>query len=276
MDLPSTPKEALACGSVYYFTGKPCPRGHVSKRTASSATCVECDLMGKRDPDGFAKTRLRGPDGARAASIAEGRATYHGQPCKRCGGTERDVKFGGCASGRCRLDHIGKYYHGLSREEKDARNAKSRDWHNSRAAAGITRLEEQRAYYAKNKEKLAEYRAQWMKDNPERARETAYRRIARKKQAVPPWETDSMRECIRDMYRLAAIMSLKTPHEVDHIIPLSGKTVCGLHVPWNLWVIPAADNCSRPRNWQPCNLNNLEALAKNGLNDLPKILAYTG
>lgn len=45
--LPRTRKEGLEVGSKWYFTGKPCKRGHISKRYAS-AGCLECHKKEKR------------------------------------------------------------------------------------------------------------------------------------------------------------------------------------------------------------------------------------
>jgi hypothetical protein len=39
---PKTAKEARAQGVKHYFTGKPCPVGHVALRWTSTQGCVEC------------------------------------------------------------------------------------------------------------------------------------------------------------------------------------------------------------------------------------------
>ena len=41
-DLPPTVAAAREAGSEYYFTGKPCKKGHLSKRQTSNRTCVKC------------------------------------------------------------------------------------------------------------------------------------------------------------------------------------------------------------------------------------------
>ena len=46
----------------------------------------------------------------------------------------------------------------------------------------------------------------------------------------------------------AARLGLKF-HEVDHEIPLQGKGVRGLHVPWNLRVIPRVDNLTKGNSY---------------------------
>jgi len=75
----------------------------------------------------------------------------------------------------------------------------------------------------------------------------ASKRRANKLQATPPWLTLQDYAQIEDLYLCARMFKLYTGQEyhVDHIIPLQGKIVCGLHVPWNLQVIPAKENLNK-------------------------------
>lgn len=85
---------------------------------------------------------------------------------------------------------------------------------------------------------------QWQKDHPEQARSNNRLRKRRVRQAMPEWVD---RKALAEVYRLAIELEEKTgeKYHVDHIIPLVNDKVCGLHVPWNLQVIPAKENIKK-------------------------------
>jgi 5-methylcytosine-specific restriction endonuclease McrA len=104
---------------------------------------------------------------------------------------------------------------------------------------------------AKNKDRKRVSDKAWVENNRSLANSyKAYRR-AKERKATPSWLTAEHREAIAKIYAEALDLTqrLGTRHEVDHIVPLSGKTVSGLHVPWNLRAIPAQENNTRPRVW---------------------------
>lgn len=68
-------------------------------------------------------------------------------------------------------------------------------------------------------------------------------------QRTPKWDADA--HLIVAKYQVAAMLSRETgeQHHVDHIIPLQGKYVSGLHVFSNLRVIPGSDNVKKSNKY---------------------------
>jgi len=72
--------------------------------------------------------------------------------------------------------------------------------------------------------------------------------------STPDWLSQRHKDQIADQYWLAqdlAAVSGETYH-VDHIVPLQGKDICGLHVPWNLQVLPADLNLQKGNRHESC------------------------
>lgn len=65
--------------------------------------------------------------------------------------------------------------------------------------------------------------------------------------AMPKWLDEMQKMQIQWFYAAARMMTETTgiQHHVDHIEPLRGWKSCGLHVPWNLQCIPAAQNVKK-------------------------------
>ena len=81
----------------------------------------------------------------------------------------------------------------------------------------------------------------WARNNPGKARERSRRYELSKIRAVPPWLTKEHRDAMAAIYNRAIVLG----YEVDHIVPLQGRNVCGLHVPWNLQLLTPTANCEK-------------------------------
>lgn len=78
------------------------------------------------------------------------------------------------------------------------------------------------------------------------------KRRATKLKATPKWLTKTQLAEIANIYKQAKELEKETglKHHVDHIIPLKGKNVCGLHTPWNLQIIKAEENLKKGSKYE--------------------------
>ena len=129
-------------------------------------------------------------------------------------------------------------------------------------------LDSAKKYYENNKKIVSAYKKKWAEENKERkaqldkawrqrniGKTNAYSatRHAAKMQATPSWLNAIEQAQIQEMYDVALAKTMQTgiKHHVDHIHPLQGDDFNGLHVPWNLRVITAAENLSKGNKLPP-------------------------
>lgn len=102
---------------------------------------------------------------------------------------------------------------------------------------------------ANNKELAAATKRAWRIANAGFKNACEAARKARRMKATPAWANEFY---IAEIYDLAQrrTKSLGIKYQVDHIVPLTSKFVCGLHCEHNLQVIPAPINASKGnRHW---------------------------
>jgi len=102
-------------------------------------------------------------------------------------------------------------------------------------------------YKKKNKEKITEYNKLWWSSNKDKRASYQAKRKASQLQRTPKWLTKDDLWIIEEAYSLAQLRTnlFGIDWHVDHIIPLQGKLVSGLHVPSNIQVIPATENVKK-------------------------------
>lgn len=100
-----------------------------------------------------------------------------------------------------------------------------------------------RKYCTANPERKRISNRRWQLTHPGHRAANEARRRATKLRATPKWLTKEQLEEIRQFY-----LNCPKGYHVDHIHPLKGKGLCGLHVPWNLQYLTASENVHKYNN----------------------------
>lgn len=116
-----------------------------------------------------------------------------------------------------------------------------------------SRLEKAQIYRDMNSGRIKRYLRGYQKDNRHKYAAHSAFRNKRVAEATPDWLTDLQRKEIESVYQEARRSTEETGvrHEVDHVVPVKSNLVCGLHVPWNLQVIPKSENIAKSNRYWP-------------------------
>jgi hypothetical protein len=205
-------KQAVEAGLKRYFTGKPCPYGHISERQVSNNSCNECLRIAA------GKYKKRKPEVAR-------------RHCKT---------YYDSLSAEEKIQILARQRRNYAKNPLPNKRS-IRKWYDKNRSKVAAMSSQQ---YQRNKGVWAERSRQWYRDHPEVMNAKNARRRSAKLNATPPWLSKELEQKIAGFYREARSRTQATgiEHHVDHIVPLKSDVVCGLHVPWNLQILTGSEN----------------------------------
>lgn len=147
--------------------------------------------------------------------------------CTKCQVNKDSADFQKCKNRREGLQAWCKRCMSITNKSDYARNRK-------------IRADRRKAYNKAHSAQRREYEKRYYDSMPgKRASRTAFYHAAKRK-AMPVWLTE---EQIRDIERVYE--TCPKGYNVDHIVPLRGENVSGLHVAWNLQHLTEHDNKSK-------------------------------
>jgi hypothetical protein len=209
--------EAKQAGAKTYYTGIACGRGHLSERITATGTCLACRRL--REQERYAANPEPFRQTARKYIKANRQMLAEKARVNRAKETaeQRQVRL-----------------------QKSSKRAA--DWRVANPQHLNTKLVKQR----------------WKLENPSKVNAQGAKRRAALLLRMPNWLTEDDLWMIEQAYDIASLRSkmLGFSWHVDHIYPLQGKTVSGLHTPLNLQVIPWSANIRKANRLvegtQPC------------------------
>lgn len=155
---------------------------------------------------------------------------YLGKPCGAHQNWKRSV-----SSRKCTQCHSEKT---MASRDKDAHKISSlKSYHKNKSQNLSVRAERRRRYYLQDPQKANAYAKAWAQKNRRRSILIKANRRAALLAATPAWADKNATSLF---YK-----NCPDGFEVDHIVPLQGRSVCGLHVHWNLQYLTKSENCRK-------------------------------
>lgn len=226
--LPKSLVAAKAEGHNLYYTGIPCKHGHDTYRYVADRSCSDC-----------VKAKVK-----KASTIGGGNARRWAAKTKE----QKNVIY----------------------EKRKIYYEKTKELRRAEKLSSYNRLKENHEWLIERRAKINAYRAangrKLEKSNPEvkrkykntlkgkaNTRANDAKRRAAKMQRTPAWLTEEDHWMIEQAYELAALRTklFGFSWHVDHVLPLQGKEVSGLHVIENLQVIPWIENIKKANKLLP-------------------------
>ena len=157
--------------------------------------------------------------------------------CARC---NLSKEFGLFGKDRQKKDGLSSYckecYSNIN-HERYIKHAGQRRAYKKRGS--LTTAEYAKVWRKENPVLAKQYRDTWAKKNVPKLRAKGMRRYVSQTQQTPKWLNPAHKAEIEGFYLFCQLFK---GFQVDHIVPIRGKTVSGMHVPWNLQVLTCEEN----------------------------------
>lgn len=134
--------------------------------------------------------------------------------------------------------------HGVRGTCKLCDNAKKKAY---RKRLGQTLLDRKKEEYLRHQDSRLAQKQAYRRANKGKINALVAARKKVIKQRTPKWLTQDERWMMKEAYELAALRTemFGFSWHVDHVKPLQGETVTGLHTPYNLQVLPGIENIKK-------------------------------